>query len=216
MTHSVGEAYDAVAEVYASRFLHELDDDHQSQRWLPLFASAATVQRQPVLDLGCGPGSTANHLRALGIAAVGIDISVGQLVQARHAYPELAFAIGDLTDLPVADESVGGIVARHSIIHLPPTELQTTFEAWGRALAINAPVFISFFGSRSADAHGSPFDHKVTTAYELFPARVGELLGVAGFGDLEIEAAPIASGGRPFDHSTIVARKDGRAKQLSL
>ena len=209
MTNSIGEAYDAVAEIYASRFLHELDQDQQSQRWLARFASAAARHRQPVLDLGCGPGSSVNHLHSLGVGAFGIDVSTGQLAQARLAYPALDFAVGDLTNLPTADAAIGGIVARHAIIHLAPARLSAVFEEWRRTLAEKAPVFISFFGSRSLDAHGRPFDHKVATAYELFPATVGRLLHDAGFVDIQLEAVPIAPGGRPFDHTTMLATNDG-------
>ena len=204
VTSSVGEAYDAIAEQYAALFLHELDEDVQSQRWLREFAAIAREQAGPVADLGCGPGSSVRHLHDLGVNAFGADLSPGQLAQARQAHPGLPLIAGDLTNLGHADSALGGIVARHSIIHLNPSDLGRVFAEWRRVLAPGAPLFLSFFGSRTAAAHGEPFDHKVTTAYELFPATVGTELEDAGFVDVQVEAMPIAPGGRPFDHTTIL------------
>lgn len=207
MTDSVREAYDANAELYASLFLNELDRDAQSTRWLTMFAELAAERRGRVVDLGCGPGSAARFLSEFGLTVTGVDLSPGQVAQARQAFPELDFEVGDLTTLQFAESSLGGIVARHSLIHLNPSRLGDVFVEWFRALEPGAPVFVSFFGSKSADAHGTPFDHKVVTAYELFPAAISELVQGAGFTEVELEATPIPEGGRPFDHVTILARK---------
>lgn len=98
-------------------------------------------------------------------------------------------------------------MSKYSIIHLDPARLDRVFTEWKRVLHPGAPVFVSFFGSRSPSAHGTPFDHKVATAYELDPATVGEALSSAGFVDIEIQAAPIPEGGRPFDHVTVLTRR---------
>ena len=200
------KAYDANAELYASLFLNELGGDAQSTRWLTAFAPLAAVQRGPVVDLGCGPGSAVHFLSELGLTVAGIDLSPRQVAQARQAFPDLAFAVADLAALPIARASVGGIVARHSVIHLRPSRLGRVFAHWFQALEPGAPVFISFFGSRSAATHGTPFDHKVVTAYELFPATIAQLLQKAGFVGIETEANPIPDGGRPLDHATLLAR----------
>ncbi len=207
MTHPVREAYDTNAELYASLFLHELDRDTQSTRWLTTFAAIAADSRGEIVDLGCGPGSAVHFLSQQGLTATGIDLSPGQVAQARHAFPDLAFEIGDLTALRFDDASLGGIVSRYSLIHLPPSDLARVFVEWFRALEPGAPVFIAFFGSRSVEAHGTPFDHKVVTAYELSPAVLTDQLEAAGFADVEQEAVAIPEGGRPYDHATILARK---------
>lgn len=207
MTELVREAYDANAEQYASLFLNELDRDTQSTKWLAEFTRLAAARRGRIADLGCGPGGTVHHLTSRGLAATGIDLSPAQIAQARRAFPDLHFEVGDLTTLPFEDASLGGIVSRYSLIHLHPSDLDDVFVEWFRALEPGAPVFVSFFGSTSADAHGTPFDHKVVTAYELFPARVGQQLRDAGFTCIELESTPRPEGGRPFDHATILGRK---------
>lgn len=201
----VGDAYDEKAELYASLFLHELRNDEQSLRALERFAPLVSDGAR-VLDVGCGPGGLVQHLVELGLDASGVDLSPGQIAQARAAFPERRFEVGDLTDLQVDDGSLGGITSKYSIIHLDCARLGDTFSGWRRALQAGAPLFLSFFGSRSAEAHGTPFDHKVVTAYELWPPTVSSLLDAAGFVDVETTATPIPPGGRPFDHVTMLAR----------
>ncbi|MGY1826407.1 MULTISPECIES: class I SAM-dependent methyltransferase [unclassified Blastococcus] len=58
------------------------------------------------LDLGCGRGLYTNELARRGWDAVGID-AVPRAVQAarRHAVPGARFVVGDVTDLPGADDT---------------------------------------------------------------------------------------------------------------
>ncbi len=205
--HLVRDAYDANAEVYASMFLGELGGDQQSLNWLAVFAEAAAAHTGPVADVGCGPGSVVDHLSKLGLKLIGYDVSTGQIGQARKAYPTHDFRVGDLTALEVPSDSLSGIVARHSIIHISPDRLRGVFEGWCTVLQSGAPLFMSFFGSRSTEAHGTPFNHKVVTAFELDPQTIARLLEDVGFNNVQVEAVPIAKGGRPFDHTVIFARK---------
>ena len=80
------------------------------------------------------------------------------------------------------------------------------FVEWRRALEPGGPLFLSFFGARSAEGHAEPFDHKVVTAYALWPATVADLLEQAGFTELSVDASPLPEGGRPYDHVTMLAR----------
>lgn len=207
MTDEVRDSYDAMAEQYAALFLGDLDRDTNFLDWLARFAKLAGVQTGLVADLGCGPGSVVNHLSELGLTVVGFDLSPGQIAEARKAFPDSAFHVGDLAAIDADDSSVAGIVSRYSIIHLLPSSLGDIFAEWVRALRPGAPVLVSFFGSTSTETHGTPFDHKVVTAYELFPATVAEQLQDAGFTDVEVGVLPPPDGGRPFDQGTILARK---------
>ncbi len=210
MTDDVRDSYDSMAEVYASLFLDGLDHDENARRWLAVFAELATTSTGEVADLGCGPGHVVDHLSELGVTAIGYDLSPGQIAEARKAFPDQTFHVGDFAALDVADASLGGIVSRHSLIHLLPSRLGEIFEEWMRVLEPGAPVLVTFFGSTSAEAHGTPFDHKVVTAYELYPATVARALQDAGFTDLEIGVADPPEGGRPFDQGTVLARRPRR------
>ena len=76
-----------------------------------------------------------------------------------------------------------------------------------RVLQPGAPVLLSFFASSSAEAHGSPFDHAVVTAYELFPATIARQLRDAGFAEVEFGVCDPPAGARPLDQGTVLARK---------
>lgn len=207
MTDAVRDSYDGMAKLYAELFLGDLDQDRNSRDRLAAFAELATPRRGPVADLGCGPGHVTNHLSELGLTVIGYDLSPGQVAEARNAFPNAEFHVGDLTALDVADSSVGGIVSRHSLIHMSPSRLGEAFDEWMRVLEPGAPVFVSFFGSLTPDAHGTPFDHKVVTAYELFPATIASELRDAGFVDVEVGVLDPPEGGRPFTRATVLALK---------
>lgn len=202
------DAYDVMARLYAELFLDNLDGDTNALGWLATFAELAKARPGPVVDMGCGPGHVADHLTALGLTVVALDRSQGQLHEARQAFPHLSLLIGDLGRLGVPGQVLGGILSRYSIIHHQPAAHahRSVFAEWRRVLMPGAPLLLSFFGSRSATAHGTPFDHKVITAYELFPVIVAEQLTDAGFSDIEIGVVPPGEGGRPLDQATILAR----------
>lgn len=214
MTDEVRESYDAMAERYASLFLTSIDSDANAKRWLGRFAGRALQRVEQslglngvVADLGCGPGHITNHLTGLGLNAVGYDLSPGQIAEARRFFPELSFEVGDFTALNAPDSFFDGIVSRYSLIHTPPDNHGEVFREWLRVLKPGAPILVSFFGSTSAQDHGTPFDHTVVTAYELFPGSMAETLEDVGFTDLTIGTRPPQEGGRPFDQATILATK---------
>ena len=205
MVDQVRESYDGMAELYTAVALGDLDRDTPDREWLAAFAELAALGDGPVADLGCGPGYVTHHLSELGLNVVGYDISPALIAQARHLFPDVDFRLGDLTDLDLADSSVAGIVARYSLIHMPPHELVRAFSEWFRVLEPAAPVLVSFFAAASADRHGSPFDHKVVTTYELFPATIVSELEDAGFERIEIGMRGPLDGERSLDHGTILA-----------
>jgi SAM-dependent methyltransferase len=195
-----------MAEQYAALFLDDLDRDANGRDWLATFAELVARRRGTVADLGCGPGHVVAHLTELGLTAVGYDVSPGQIAEARRAFPDLDFQVGDLAVLDTADSSLGGIVARYSLIHMPPSCLNEVFNEWVRVLEPGAPVLVSFFASASADEHAVPFDHAVVTAYALFPATVAQLLRDAGFVEIEIGVCDPPAGARPLEQGTVLAR----------
>lgn len=131
---TVRQGYDEIAETYArdrspngereilSDFLNRLDEADR------------------VLDAGCGAGKPAlvtleqSQEPARPPAAIGLDFSRQQLELARDAVPDSALVQGDLSSLPIADGSVGGIVALHSIIHVPRDQHQTVIGEFARVL----------------------------------------------------------------------------------
>ncbi|HYL97018.1 MAG TPA: class I SAM-dependent methyltransferase [Terriglobales bacterium] len=110
-------SYDAVAEEYAARIHGELAGKPFDREWLDDFAQR-TRPLGPVCDLGCGPGQIARYLQERGARCFGLDLSFGNLKQARRLNPGLEFVQGDMLALPFGGETLGGIAAFYSIIHL--------------------------------------------------------------------------------------------------
>ena len=207
MSDEVGEAYDQVAELYTTHSTDALDRVPTDREWLITFADRAATHAGPVADLGCGPGYVVDFLADLGLNAVGYDVSKGLLTQARLAYPQSQFHLGDIARLDIDANSLAGIVARYSLIHMDPSNLGPVFAGWHRILQPDAPLLVSFFAASSAEAHGEPFDHKVITAYQMFPATVAEKLVASGFGPVQIHVRGPREGQRPLDHATLLAHK---------
>ncbi|NKE55998.1 class I SAM-dependent methyltransferase [Lentzea sp. PSKA42] len=109
-------SYDIVAASYAKL----IPDAHDGR---PLDAAImrafAELTEGPVGDLGCGTGRITQYLHELGLDAFGVDLSEGMIEQAGQLYPHLDFATGDITNLELEDDSLGGAVVWYSTVHLP-------------------------------------------------------------------------------------------------
>jgi SAM-dependent methyltransferase len=207
MSDAVRDCYSARAKEYADINLGDLDRLPLDRECLGAFARLASLGTGVVADVGCGPGHVVHHLAALGVEAVGYDISPAMIDEARRAFPGSKFQVGDLTSLDIADSSLAGIVARYSLIHVAPSRLGDVFRELLRVLEPGAPALVSFFASDSSATHGQPFDHAVATAYALFPETLATEMRRVGFDRFEASTRKPLDGERPLDHGTILARR---------
>ena len=207
MTDNVRDRYNEMAERYTEVNRGALDHDEFNRGWIARFVEIAALGAGPVADLGCGPGFVTKYLTELGLDARGYDLSSELIATARSLFPEVAFHVGDFTELGLDDASFAGIISRYSLIHADPQSLAETFEEFARLLEPGSPLLLSFFAASSAERHGSPFDHKVVTAYELFPATIAKALQQVGFDRIDIGTHGPPEGARPIDHATILARR---------
>lgn len=169
--------YDALAERYAAMF----PGPYQSP--IERHAVAAFAELVPatgfVVDVGCGLGHVADDLARRGLQVIGCDPSPAMLAFARHAYPHLTFIDDDAT-LTRVDVPVAAIIARFSLIHIPPGHLGDVLRRWAERMQPNAPVLIA---AQSSDTPGpaTAFDHAVAPAWRWHPAELSRTLGAAGF-----------------------------------
>jgi ubiquinone/menaquinone biosynthesis C-methylase UbiE len=63
---------------------------------------------------------------------------------ARRDYPDVEFRVGTMTDLDLADNSVAGIIAFWSVIHVPDQAVPSVFEQFRRVLRPGAPLLVGF------------------------------------------------------------------------
>jgi SAM-dependent methyltransferase len=73
--------------------------------------------RAPVLDLGCGAGQFV-RLAMAGRVEIGVDISPRQAARARRTARYERVIEADAAELPLADESVGTVLAVSSLEHM--------------------------------------------------------------------------------------------------
>jgi SAM-dependent methyltransferase len=136
-------SYDVVAGEYAARIYGELSGKPFDREWLDDFAQRTRLLG-PVCDLGCGPGHIARYLQERGVCAFGLDLSFGNLRQAQRLNPFLEFLQGDMLALPLAAETLGGIAAFYSIIHLDREQVPVTLREMRRALRPGGWLLLAF------------------------------------------------------------------------
>ena len=76
--------------------------------------------------------------------AFGIDLSPEMVAIARRDYPDLRFEVGTMTDLDLADDSVAGLIAFWSVIHVPDHAMPGVFEQFRRVLRPQGPLLVGF------------------------------------------------------------------------
>lgn len=202
-------SYDTDAPGYADKVRGLLDENPYLRASLALFADL--VRRTgagPVADIGCGPGYVTRHLRDAGVDAFGIDLSTEMIAIARRDHPDLRFEVGNMTDLDLADDSVAGIVAFWSVIHVPDHAVPGVFDEFRRVLRPHGPLLVGFHVGdetrhTSEGYTGRPIN---VDSHHRPPGQVGAWLRDAGF---TIEAELVL---RPDDEvpgAVIFARSSG-------
>ncbi|MFE2757346.1 class I SAM-dependent methyltransferase [Actinosynnema sp. NPDC059335] len=176
-------SYDTVAESYTD-FARDALARHAVLRGvLAMFAEAARAAGGPVADIGCGPGLISGHLHGQGLDVVGIDLSPRMVDIARREHPDVRFRVGSMTDLDLADGSVGAVLAFYSVIHVPDAEVPRVFAGFHRVLRPGGVVAVGFHvGDRhhlKTEGYGG---HPMSLHVHRRPvARVAGWLRDAGF-----------------------------------
>lgn len=126
----------------ATRAAYDADAHGWAERTVPQQSELAEALRNDaeglILDLGCGPGW---HLPMLS-PAVGVDLSAAM---SRLATEEGSAVQADLSLLPFARESLGGVWASRSLVHLPRQEVPVALAELHRVLQIGAPGYLWLF-----------------------------------------------------------------------
>ncbi|WP_210578067.1 class I SAM-dependent methyltransferase [Streptomyces sp. GESEQ-4] len=143
--HATRTSYDAIAGPYSDRHADHLADLPLDRALLTGFADLVKgAAPHPVADIGSGPGAVTARLNDLGLPVFGIDLSPRMVALASRTYPELRFHVGSMTSLDLPDETLGGIVALYSLIHVPDDHLPTTFAEFHRVLVPGGHVLLAF------------------------------------------------------------------------
>ena len=175
--NDVRRAWDDVAETYAqSRDPTGSDADLLEDLLESLPAEPL------VLDVGCGDG--ARTLANLPADAVGVDVSRRGLELATDTVPEARLVQADMTNLPVATDSVDAVTAYHAVFHVPRENHPAVYEEFARVLRPGGRLLMTLPSGRFETVR------RGWMGGEMFFSAPGERatldhLAAAGFGDVE-------------------------------
>lgn len=177
-------SYDTDASGYAEKVLGLLDGSPYLRASLALFAELVRdAGGGPVADVGCGPGYVTRHLHDLGVDAFGIDLSPEMIAIARRDYPDLRFEVGTMTDLDLADDSVTGVLAFWSVIHVPDHSVPGVFGQFRRVLRPGGPLLVGFHVGDETRHTSEGYSGRLINvdSYRRRPDQVARWLREAGF-----------------------------------
>lgn len=179
--------YDPIAEVYAKRLYHELNDKPFDRAILDRLAAQASGLGI-ICDLGCGPGHVAAYLHSRGAQVCGIDLSAEMLRHARQLNPGLPFQQGDMLALTgVADHAFGGIAAFYSIIHIPPSLVVEALRELWRVLCPQGVLLLTFHLGQQVIHLDELWEQPVSLDFVFFETE--EMVGYLRAVGFEIEEA---------------------------
>ena len=177
-------SYDTDASGYAEKVRGLLGAMPYLRASLALFAEQVHgAGGGPVADVGCGPGYVTGYLHDAGVDVFGIDLSPEMIAIARRDHPHLRFEVGTMTDLDLPDDSVVGLVAFWSVIHVPDHAVPGVFEQFRRVLRPQGLLLVGFHVGdetrhTSEGYTGRPID---VDSHHRRPSRIREWLHDAGF-----------------------------------
>jgi SAM-dependent methyltransferase len=209
-TDELREGYDRVAAEYAAHIFDELRHKPLDRELLDRFAEGVRGIG-PACDLGCGPGHVARYLHERGLAVVGVDLSPGMIAQAQRLSPEIPFRQGMMLALDFEDESLGGIAAFYSIIHVPRDQLATAFAEMYRVLRPDGLLLVAYHLGSEVVHLDEWFGQQVSMDFCFFDrAEIEQRLMHAGF---TVEESLVREPYPDVEHQSrrvyILARKPG-------
>lgn len=142
--------YDRVAEEYRERH----DDREPLADQVERFCDA--LDGSTVLDVGCGPGWESATLSNRGYDVIGIDLTPSLLNIANAEAPTVDFARMDMRKLALADNTIDGIWACASFLHVPRSEAIQTLREFRRVLSGGGVLWLSVkrgSGTRQGDTY---------------------------------------------------------------
>ena len=196
--HDTQTSYDNVATEYADRFKDEMDDKPFDRDCLDRLAREVG-ELGPICDLSCGPGQIARYLHRQGVETLGVDLSQNMVAEAQRLNPEIHFHQGDMSSLPDADNSWGGIAAFYCIIHIPREQVVDALREMKRVLQPGGMLLITFHIGEEIKHIDEWWEKPVNLDFAFYlPDQMESWLKEAGFDlvetqvrepDPEVEAA---------------------------
>lgn len=202
-------SYDRVAKTYADQFYNEIDRKPFDQKMLGWLVDR-TAALGPVCDFGCGPGQVAAYMQRLGGQVMGMDLSPEMINQAKRLFPSIHFVVDNLlTCAAFESNSLGGIAAFYTYIHIHRDELLTAFKSAHRVLKPGGTLLLTFHIGTETVHLEDWWEKEVNLDFYFFePAEIKPLVTEAGFQITEsIERDPYPDVEFPSRRAYLFAQK---------
>jgi SAM-dependent methyltransferase len=171
-----------------------------------------------VVDLGCGPGDSTQLLADVcrPTALVGLDASAAHVERARRRVPRAAFAVHDVTALPLPGGPADLLYARLVLAHLPAP--RAVVEGWRTQLAPGGVLVVEDL--EAIDAPAGPLREYDALSAAVVATGGGPMYAgrdLAGLGgDVVGAQVDAAMAARIYRVNVAAWRADGRRVETDL
>lgn len=175
-------SYDQVAVEYAQKLKNEIDKKPFDQKMLQWLAERCGPHGL-ICDLGCGPGQVAEYLSRFCANTIGVDLSDEMVKNAKLLFPHISFQQDNMLHLTtIKDQSLDGIAAFYSYIHIHPSDLKTAFLTAFRVLKPGGWMLLSFHIGNETFHLDQWWEKEVSLDFYFFqPDLICSLLINSGF-----------------------------------
>jgi len=183
------QSYDHIAGKYTTKWFDKPVMEPYLDRFIPLVQGHGWVA-----DVGCGPGRDLAYLLKHGVPTIGIDLSMNMLEEARRRVTEGTHILADCRQLPFRTDSLAGIWACASLLHLPRSDFALALSEFARVL-YHGHLFLGLKeGNGEQWVRGTDGSNRFFTYYR--PSEIESALGRAGFELVELirNSDPTAAG----------------------
>ena len=169
-------------EEYAAEWDRQRGRNLLERPWLDRFLALVPAAGS-ILDLGCGMGEPiAAYLVARGAHVTGVDSSPSMIELCRNRFPDHDWLVSDMRELDIG-RRFDGLVAWHSMFHLPPAAQPAMFARFTKHLKPGGALMFTSghkHGESIGEWQGEPLYHG-----SLDPREYRKLLDENGFALVE-------------------------------
>lgn len=131
------KSYDDTASEY-----HKVVTSFELLPEIKTFANRV-IKGGKILDLGCGPGHHSKYFSSLDFNVIGIDLSSEMIEIAKKESDNGDFQVMDILNLNFEKNSIDGIWASASMLHVPKYKLKSLLRKLKGMLVNNGILYIS-------------------------------------------------------------------------
>ncbi|WP_158057423.1 class I SAM-dependent methyltransferase [Halorussus halophilus] len=171
-TDTIG-TYESVVEEYRERHGDRSGIQELVEEFCDALDDATSGDASRVADIGCGPGWESATFAERGHEVVGVDLTPAFLEVARTEAPAASFARMDMRQLALAENTIDGLWACASFLHVPREDAAETLAGFRRVVRPGGVVYLSVArGDGETEGESYDEDTRQFTLYQSDQLRV--------------------------------------------